>query len=372
MIKTCLSKTRYVAGVSVLLLSPILQAAVAPELMERLSVSQATLVQTQAPQTANLTVNGQFNKVEYRHGEWASLNVNLQQTANQTAYVALVQAYPDGRLVKLFPNSFQPNNQVQGSNRFEIRGQSPAGLYVNDAPGTYVVKLIASTDPQRLNHLLTSSTQANLFATNLSSATYLGPQGSTVWSSSDIAYRVQGVQSAAQPVTPAMPVAQPVASQPMAPTFASTLQSFSAKKSDFNVSVSLKNNQAVFRQGEPMTFQLSAEKSCNAGLIELAPTGVLSVIYPNEVTPKVELTAGKMSWLPTGDSKIQPLAGTPGEYAYLMVCSDKANFFEQLFGMGPKSRMSGFNVKPTVTVDELLKDRADSWEGYGYTRVTVN
>lgn len=355
-------------------LSSVAQADISPDQMLRLSVMQTELVQTQAPQVGNLTIDGKFNKLSYMQGEWASLMLNLKQPSNQTSYVALVQAYPDGRVVKLFPNRFQPNNQVLGSNRFEIRGQSPEGLYVNDQPGTYVVKLIASTDKQRLDNLLNGATQSSLLVSNLTNTTLIGSQGSTVWSTSDIAYDVKGAVVAQQPATPAPVPVTPVApaAQPATSAFVSALQSFSAKKSDFNVSINLKNNQPVFRQGEPMTFQLTAEKGCNAGLIELDPTGALTVLYPNEVTTEVTLKSGQVSWLPKTGSKIQPLAGTPGEYAYLMVCTDKANFFEQLFGMGPKSRLSGFNVKPTVTVEELLKDDPDSWEGYGYTRVTVN
>jgi hypothetical protein len=339
------------------------------DVMSRLSVEQTTIATATPPAVGNLTLGGEFNKARYQQGEWANLKVRVEQPTGQNAYVALVQAYPDGRVVQLFPNQYQSNNQVMGNNTFYIRGARPEGLYVNDQPGAYLVKLIASTDSQLLNNVLASTTKASDLAKNLQDRAYLGSAGSTVWATNGIAYEVVGQAVAqspgltSQPMAPAVqPVTQPMGVQGM-------LAMFDAKQSDFHVSITTKNNQQQYRVGDALAFQLTSENNCEAGLIHLQPNGQMNVLYPNTVMEKVSLKAGRVTWLPESEDGLQIVADQPGQHHFMLACSDKPNFFEWIFGR-EKAQRGSFNVKPTISVQELLQDDEDNWEAYA--RISVN
>lgn len=332
---------------------------------DRLSVEQMPLYQAQAP-VSNLTISGAFNQAVYQTGDTATLTVALAQPANQEAHVALVQAYPDGRVVQLFPNRYQPNNVVRGNNRFEIRGASPQGLFVNDAPGTYLVKLIASTDKKKLATLLSEGKTASHFSRLATSAEYTQGSG-TVLSMSEIGYQVAGqaAVSTAAVVPPSVVTPAVVPSS----TAASILSMVEGRGSDFHVSIMPKGNKTTYVEGDELVFQLTSENTCEAGLIHLQPDGQVRVLYPNKVEKKVKLKAGKVSWLGTSEKGLRLRATTAGVNHYILACSDKPNLWQMIFGR--EEARTSFDIDPMTTVQALLADEEKSLEAYAVTSITV-
>jgi hypothetical protein len=291
--------------------------------------------------------------------------------------VALVQAYPDGRVVQLFPNFCQQNNLVRGNNRFDILGCTqggaiePRGLWVDDGPGTYLVKLIASTDAAALKGLL-GLQRADQLADRLQNGNY----GGTVWSVDAIAYTVQGVAAQpapqpvpqpTQPVTPVAPVA-PIVVAGEAPAGWNNLPS------DFRMSLRTLESRTNYRQGEAVVFEVTSEESCELGLVEVAPSGVATVVYPNAME-EVELKAGKATWLPGRDSDIEVRARELGAHHYLAICSRKPGFLDGFWGLfGDKSAAASeraVEMKPVISVQELLKDDPKHDEARAWVSIQV-
>jgi hypothetical protein len=341
----------------------------------RLSVQQSAIYGISAGQATNINLNAGFDKVIYQQGDYAKISVSVNQPANQGAFVALVQAYPDGSLVKLFPNDFQPNNYVVGNNKFEIRGQSAAGLYVNDAPGAYLVKLIAASDKQALDNLLVNSRQSNEFKNQVENKHQYGQH--VTWAFNDIGYTVSAHGAVNQPVYHPQPVVnqpQPIAAQPttLVPISAShPLEAFKARKSDFHLSIAPKNNKYAYNLGEKITFQLTSENDCEAGLIHMSANGKMTVLYPNQMNKKVKLKENSVTWLPESSSGLSVDLNRRGTNHFLLTCSDKPNLWEWMFGRSKISDRSSVSVKPTVTVEQLLQDHPDNYEAYAYTTVIV-
>lgn len=346
----------------------------------RLSVEQLPLYTAVPPVTGELTVSGTFNKQAYIQGDFAKLNVTVRQPANQTAFIALVQAYPDGRVVRLFPNQYQPNNQVLGNNSFEIRGSSVEGLYVNDPQGAYLVKLIASTNQENLNDLLANVRSASQLASDLKHAgTH---QTGTLWNASGITYLVtSGASVVNAPLPQPVSTSQPLTISPslvvVAPTPTPVTQpitqgylasQLALKTSAFNVSLAAGNSQTNYLKGQNLTFQMSSEKDCNAGLIHENPQGQISVLYPNQVKPEVELDAGEVAWLPGSDGALNIVATDIGQNSYMLVCTNEPGFFDALLGFfGQKSTAA----KPTMTVEQLLADSKKFKKAYAITTINV-
>jgi len=349
-------------------------AALTSEQNARLSVEQVPLAQVAVPVVGNLSVTGQFDQATYVQGGFAKLSVAVGQPNNQVAYIGLVQAYPDGRVVKLFPHRYQPNNVVVGNNRFEILGGvaatgqlEPRGLFVNDPSGTYLVKLIASTDAAALNSLL-SITRAGELTRRLQAGNYVS--SGTVWSVDGIAYAVSG--NATQPLTSAPPpMSQAIAGQPVMaqPVVMPGLGNLTNMTSDFDLGIHTKDNRSSYRVGEEMVFQLSAGESCELGLVEIGPTNELEVLFPNPVE-KIKLKKNRVAWVPSRGSAITLKPDRVGTHTYLAVCSRKPGFWESLFGSKSGDERT-LGLKPTTTVADLLKDDPDGQEARAYISVQV-
>jgi Domain of unknown function (DUF4384) len=351
-------------------------AVISPEAQNRLSVVQGTLATTPAPVVGNLSVSGQFDQAQYYQGGFATVAVAVGQPAGQRAHVALVQAYPDGRVVQLFPNACQPVGEVTGSNRFEIkgctadgRGIDERGLWVNDGPGTYLVKLIASTDVGALNSLLSIS-RAEELSDRLQRGNYAG----TVWSVDAIAYTVvdsagqTGVQQPVPPVISQQPGTVPI--------------NWANIPSDFNLSLQLQGNRSTYRLGESLVFSASAEQTCELGLVEITPSGAATAVYPNSFE-EIKLKSGRMSWFPAADSKMRIVVREVGTSTYLAICSKKPGFLDGFFGlfsskstpdtkpMVPAQGTRAAEIKPVISVEALMRDDPNNQEARAWVSVQV-
>jgi hypothetical protein len=189
---------------------------------------------------------------------------------------------------------------------------------------------------------------------------------------------VAGFASASQPVYQPQPsVAQPqhVVTQPttsLMPISAShPFEAFKARKSDFHLSIAPKNNKYTYNLGEKITFQLTSENDCEAGLMHMSAEGKMTVLYPNQMNKKVKLKENSVTWLPESSSGLTVDLNTRGTNHFLLTCSDKPNLWEWMFGRSMMNDRSSVAVKPTVTVEQLLQDHPDNYEAYAYTTVIV-
>lgn len=111
-----------------------------------LSVEQQMLATAPLPQVGALTVTAWVDHEDnvYAAGEAVSLSV----MTNAAAYITVISVGPTGNAVQLYPNAFQPGEQIAAGEIFVIPGaDAPAQIIATGPTGSELMRVIASTAP---------------------------------------------------------------------------------------------------------------------------------------------------------------------------------------------------------------------------------
>ena len=112
--------------------------------MRLLSIEQDVAVQAADAKVASLDIETSFDhdNMTYANGE----RVRLFITSSEDAFVTVLNIGPSGEVTQLFPNSFQPGNQVKAHVKMEV-GANGAHIAVGPPFGAELIQIIASNRP---------------------------------------------------------------------------------------------------------------------------------------------------------------------------------------------------------------------------------
>jgi len=120
-------------------------AAVAQDApLRNLTVEQETTAQIAAPRVVSLKALIAADRADatYAVGE----TVHLTLTANEEAFVTVIDIGPTGEVTQLFPNKYQTDNHVVANRPVEI-ASAGAKVVVGEPTGTELIKVVASSKP---------------------------------------------------------------------------------------------------------------------------------------------------------------------------------------------------------------------------------
>ena len=112
--------------------------------MRLLSVEQVIAVKAVAGKAASLEIETSFDhdNMIYANGE----RVRLFVTSSEDAFVTVLNVGPSGEVTQLFPNSYQPGNQVKAHVKVEM-GANGAHIAVGPPFGAELIQIIAANRP---------------------------------------------------------------------------------------------------------------------------------------------------------------------------------------------------------------------------------
>ena len=112
--------------------------------MRLLSIEQDIAVEAVAGKAASLEIETSFDhdNMIYANGE----RVRLFVTSSEDAFVTVLNVGPSGEVTQLFPNSYQPGNQVKAHVKVEV-GANGAHIAVGPPFGAELIQIIAANRP---------------------------------------------------------------------------------------------------------------------------------------------------------------------------------------------------------------------------------
>lgn len=140
----CLQMVRAFALLAVFVAPAWARDAAKDPAMRLLSIEQDIAVQAAEGKVASLDIETSFDhdNMTYANGE----RVRLFITSSEDAFVTVLNIGPSGEVTQLFPNSFQPGNQVKAHVKVEVGGN---GAHIGVGPpfGAELIQIIASNRP---------------------------------------------------------------------------------------------------------------------------------------------------------------------------------------------------------------------------------
>ncbi|WP_084154833.1 DUF4384 domain-containing protein [Polycyclovorans algicola] len=281
---------------------------------------------------------------------------------NQAARVELVEVNSRGVKTVLFPNACQPNKALGAGQTVEVgvgqRGSASCpGIRVSQPYGLSVLKAVATTDPNarfQTGRVMTGAApfaligdSADVYARTMTVMVNQAPP-QTKWATANVHYSVAPSASATAsvPSSRTTMAAAPAAAIPAA-------YPLPAFKSDFGLNV--RTGEASYRAGDALTFSVTAERRCDLRVVNVDHNGDYSVLSPNAMNESLTLQAGRAQFLPRSSGDVQVrLSGEAGTQTLLAVCAQNKSFWEVMTG-----RSAITEVKPTMTLEEILADRVD-------------
>jgi hypothetical protein len=251
--------------------------------------------------------------------------VRLMLTANEDAYVTVLDIGPGGQVTQLFPNQYQPDNHLFAGAPVEIGGgNSGARVTVAGPVGAELVKVIATSRPVTVVSesqlagggaypTVNGGVQAVL--RNLQVVADQATQGDTRIAWQNVPLRtiagraapalivIPGQQAAAMPVLPAAPLAAVPAQPPLL----------------------IALDRPSYRIGDRVTIAVTAVQPCNLTVLDFATSGQVRTLFPSPAAPGNVVGAMQTVLMAGGPSAITlPVSGPPGTEQIVAICSTDA------------------------------------------------
>ena len=251
-----------------------------------LSVEQnaaATIVAVH-PGTLSTTISADRPDATYAIGD----TVRLTLTANQDAYVAVLDVGPTGKVTQLFPNAYQADNHLRAGVPLEIAGPGGAArITVGPPTGTELIKVISSKQP--LNVIPEGQLQltgagpfrtleggARVLARDLAVVGDTPPAADTFIALSNFnLYTIPGrapAAAAAGGVTVIIP-----AQQPAAPAVAAHVDVPAEQPFPLLIAA----DKTKYRIGDKATVAVTTTQACALTVLEFNAAGVVRTLYPS-------------------------------------------------------------------------------------------
>lgn len=149
-----------------------------------------------------------------------------------------------------------------------------------------------------------------------------------------------GAPAAGQAVAPG--VAAPTAGMAAASPPASAPETSPAAPAEPTpILVKLKANRGLFQRGDTLEMTAVADQDCYLTLVSIEPSGLATVLFPNEIEPDNRIAAGRDVHIPATTADYTFRLAKPGIESVLAICQATAR---HPLGMGPDYEQQRFTV----------------------------
>jgi hypothetical protein len=283
-----------------------------------LSVVQAPAAQIVAPHPGALAtvITADRADVTYAVGETARLTM----TANQDAFVTVLDIGPTGTVAQLFPNRFQTDNRLAAGQPVEIAGPATgAHIAISPPTGTELIKVIASNKP------LVVVPEAQLLGA--------GPFRMV---GGGVPALMRDLSVVANPPAPndtliafgnfalyTIPVRPPQTAGVVvvAPAQPAAAVAHVAIPTDQPFPLLLAADKTKYRIGGKPTIAVTTTQACNLTVLEFNAAGVARTIYPTAAAPNPAIAARQAVFVAGAPGADLTLAGPAGVEQVLAICT---------------------------------------------------
>jgi len=322
-----------------LLVGPVLAEQPKQQAQSRdLTVEQSTAAQAGIgrPGSLQVTVTADRPDATYAIGE----TVHLTITSNEETYVTVLDVGPTGQVTQLFPNQYQTDNHVFANRPVEIAGGATGARITATGPaGAELIKVIASSKPVTIVSEAQLTQSRGIFRAvdggvatvvrDLQVVSDQAAQNDTKVVFANFTLRTVGSRlpaaSAQQTlvVVPGQAVPAPTAVLPVtAPQAPANLISIPAQQP---FPLLLAADKPSYRIGEKVTLAVTTLEACNLTVMEVAPSGQVRTLFPNQTTPNNAVAALQTVLVAGGPSAISlPVSGPVGTEQIVAICATDA------------------------------------------------
>jgi hypothetical protein len=312
-----------------------LSLATAPALaqdLRDLSVEQISVAQAGMPRPGSLQLSLSTDRPDatYAIGE----TVRLVLSADEDAYVTILDVGPSGRVIQLFPNQYQPDNHVYANRPVEVGGGGSGGRITVMGPvGVELIKVIASNRPitvvseaqlQGSGPFRTIDGGASTILKDLQVTADPIAQSDTRVAMANFTLRTVGVRATAAPALVVVPGQTPIAgvtpllpvTVPVAPMTMPTQQPFP---------LLLAADRPAYRIGDKLTLAVTTLQACNLTVLEFTTAGQVRTLFPNPTTPNNAIGASQTVLVAGGPpANAMPVSGPAGTEQVVAICTTDA------------------------------------------------
>ena len=333
---------------------------------QALSAQQRTLSAVAMP-SSDLAVEVWIDRPSGVYGQGEPVGIYVRPS--EAAHVTVFNTNASGATTVVFPNQYQTQNRVAANQVLQVPGPGMQyQLLVGPPFGANLIKVLATKRPVSLL-AAAEFAQSGAFRNFRGSPEALARQLNVVaeqapdagWANAELTF-VSAPSAGASPavtVLPAVP-GRPTSGIP-------ALDALLAKEGGFGLQLAL--HRDGYAVGEALTLTAVAERDCSLTLVSIDEGGEATVLVPNRLEKRPELTAGTVRFLPGTGSAVEYRVSGAGRQALVGFCAavpEKPGFWAQLFG---KSR-GATAVLGTSGVDALLAELAQlSGEELAHTAV---
>lgn len=292
--------------------------------IEQNSAAQAG---TARPSSLQVQVAADRPDATYAIGE----TVRLTISANEEAYVTVLDIGPTGQVTQLFPNQHQTDNHLMPNRPVEIAGGSTgAKVTVTGPVGAELIKVIASNKPltvvsesqlQGRSAFRSVDGGVKTVLRDMQIVDEQAAQNDTKVVFANFALHTVGKRLTNAPQTLVVVPGQPV------PVATASLISVPAQQP---FPLLLAADKSAYKIGEKATLAVTALQACNLTVMEVIPSGQVRNLFPNQTNPS-NAVAAMQTVLVAGGSSAAPLtvSGPVGTEQILAICSTDAGVATQ-------------------------------------------
>jgi hypothetical protein len=285
-----------------------------------LSVVQATAAQVVAPHPGALAtvITADRADATYAVGETARLTL----TANQDAFVTVLDIGPTGTVAQLFPNRFQTDNRLAAGQPVEIAGPATgAHIAISPPTGTELIKVIASNKPlvvvpeaqlQGAGPFRIVDGGVPALMRDLSVVANPPAPNDTLIAFGNFALYTIPVRP---PQTAGVVVVAPAQPAPAAAV------AHVAIPADQPFPLLLAADKTKYRIGGKPTIAVTTTQACNLTVLEFNAAGVARTLYPTAAAPNPAIAAQQAVFVAGAPGADLTLAGPAGVEQVLAICT---------------------------------------------------
>lgn len=269
----------------------------------------------------SLVINALLDHGDATYGVGETLRMAVK--SNEDAYITVFNIGASGKVVQLFPNSFQPDNRIRAGQVIEVpSAASESRIKVTGPVGFELIKIIATSKPVAVvpdGHFQTSG---GLFRTLNDGTDGLDRDLQVVSANQPDDFKVAMIHQVIKTV-PARPGVTVTSTGLVIPTLGVLVAAAPPASPDSSqrFPLLLAVDKPSYRAGETITMAVTPLKSCYLTVIGTDNAGRTRRIYPSTALPAQQIAGMQTLLLSGGNAPQTIVAGKPGKETIRAVCT---------------------------------------------------
>jgi len=287
-----------------------------------LSPEQARAYRAGQAKPGSLTITTLLDRADATYGIGETLRLAVK--SNEDAYITVFNVGASGKVTQLFPNSYQPKNEIKAGETLEVpSAASESRIKVTGPVGVELIKIVATSKPIAVIADTHFQSTGGLFRTLTDGPEDLDRDLAVVSANPAPDLKVAIVHQLIKtvPARPATPASSSLVAPIIGALFGTKPPAAAPETTDPRFPLLLAVDKLSYRTGEPITMAVTTLKPCYLTVIGTDNAGHTRRIFPSVALPAQQV-AGQQTVMLSGGTAPQTLvAGKPGKETIRAVCT---------------------------------------------------